>query len=92
MKLTSDLVIFVTGGASGLGEATVKYLHAAGCKVAAVDHNDKNLKKLKDTLKTNILCIKCDVTKEEQVKKAIDHTVKEFGTIHAIVTSAGATI
>ena len=37
MKLTKDLVIFITGGASGLGEETVRQLHQLGCKVAAAD-------------------------------------------------------
>ena len=37
MKLSNDLVVFITGGASGLGEATVRYLRSKGCKVAIAD-------------------------------------------------------
>ena len=37
MNISKDLVVFITGGASGLGEAAVKHLHSLGCKVAAAD-------------------------------------------------------
>ena len=43
MKLTSDLIIFITGGASGLGEATVRLLHSYGCKVGVADMNEERL-------------------------------------------------
>ena len=89
MKLTKDLIIFVTGGASGLGEATVRYLHNLGCKVAVADMNEERLELLKNELKENILCIKCNVTKEEEVKHAIDRTVETFGTIHVALACAG---
>ena len=32
-----NLVVFVTGGASGLGEAPVRYLHKNGCKISIAD-------------------------------------------------------
>lgn len=86
MILTKDLVIFITGGASGLGEETVRQLHSAGCKVAAAD---RDLEKLQAMGLEGVLLIKCDVSKEEDVKAAIDETVAKFGTIHVAVTSAG---
>jgi NAD(P)-dependent dehydrogenase (short-subunit alcohol dehydrogenase family) len=89
MKITSDTVFFITGGASGLGEATVREIHALGAKVAIADFNDERLELLKNELKERILTIKCDVTKEEDVKNAVDLTVKTFGTIHAALASAG---
>lgn len=89
MRLTGDLVVFVTGGASGLGEATVRYLHAQGCKVAIADMNEDRLNDLKNELKTNVYTALVDVTDENSVKAAIDGTVKTFGTIHACVACAG---
>ena len=47
---------------------------------------------MKDLLKKelkSILCIKCDVTKEEDVKRAIEETVKVFGEIHVALACAG---
>jgi NADP-dependent 3-hydroxy acid dehydrogenase YdfG len=39
MKIKAGMVVFVTGGASGLGEATVRDLHAQGASVAIADMN-----------------------------------------------------
>ena len=37
MKLDKNLVVFITGGASGLGEAALKYFLSFGCSVAIAD-------------------------------------------------------
>ena len=42
MKL-ENLVVFITGGASGLGEATVRYLVSKKCKVAIADMNQERM-------------------------------------------------
>ena len=89
MKVTGDLVFFITGGASGLGEATVRLIHSLGAKVAVADFNEERLALLQNDLKERILTVKCDVTKEEDVKAAIDATVQTFGTIHAALACAG---
>ena len=39
MRIDNNLVVFVTGAASGLGEAAVIRLHELGAKVAAADLN-----------------------------------------------------
>jgi NADP-dependent 3-hydroxy acid dehydrogenase YdfG len=46
MKITPDFVFFITGGASGLGEATAREIHALGAKVAIVDMNEERLQLL----------------------------------------------
>lgn len=72
-----------------MGEATVRLLHSLGCKVAVADMNEERLEMLRKDLKTKVLCVKCDVSKEEDVKNAIDETVKAFGTVHAALACAG---
>ena len=47
MKLTADLVCFITGGASGLGKATMRYLVSHGCKVPIADMNNERMESLK---------------------------------------------
>ncbi len=89
MKITKDLVFFITGGASGLGEQAVREIHALGARVAVADMNEQRLELLKNDLKERVLVVKCDVTKEEDVKKAIDATVEAFGTVHAALACAG---
>ena len=65
MKLTPSTVIFITGGASGLGEATVLKFHALGCKVFATDVSASKLNDLKSKLGKNIEVEVCDVSKED---------------------------
>lgn len=89
MKITKDLVFFITGGASGLGEATARYIHSLGATVAVVDMNEERLELLRKDLKERILCMRCDVTNEEEVRKAIEETVKTFGSLHAALACAG---
>ena len=89
MRIGEGIVVFVTGGASGLGESTVRYLHAMGASVAVADMNVELMQKLHATLQERILCVPCDVTKEEDVKNAIDKTVKTFGTVHVALACAG---
>lgn len=92
MKITSDLIIFITGGSSGLGEETLRFFAAKGCKVTVADMDEKRmelLQKENSLSGDNILWIKCDVSKEKDVKNAIDKTVEKWGTLHAALTCAG---
>ena len=89
MRIGEGTIVFVTGGASGLGEATVRMLHAKGASVAVADMNTERLELLQKDLKERYLGVKCDVTKEEDVKSAIDQTVAKFGALHVALASAG---
>lgn len=89
MRIEKGIVIFVTGGASGLGEATVRMLHAKGASVAVADMNDERLAMLASELKERYLSIKCDVTKEQDVKAAVEKTVETFGALHVALACAG---
>ena len=72
MKINQDLITFITGGASGLGEATVRELYAKGAKkICVADFNTENLKALQKDL-PEILIVKCDVSNEQEVKSAIE--------------------
>jgi NADP-dependent 3-hydroxy acid dehydrogenase YdfG len=63
MKFNSKLVSFITGGASGLGEATVRRFNKLGVKIAVADSNEKRMLELKKELNSeNIHWIKCDVS------------------------------
>ena len=89
MRINEGLVIFVTGGSGGLGEATVFRLHSQGAKIAVADLSEKAMEAMESKLRERILCIKCDVSKESDVKHAIDKTIEKFGTIHVALTCAG---
>lgn len=77
----------VTGGASGLGLATVKRLVDAGAGVAVFDLNEIQ----DDALTGNdrVLYRRVDVADEDAVRAAIDATVAKFGGIHICCNFAG---
>lgn len=89
MRIEKGLVVFVTGGASGLGESTVRMLHAKGASVAVADMNDERLALLQKELGERYISIKCDVTKEQDVKDAVDQCINRFGALHAAIACAG---
>ena len=87
MKL-DGLVVIITGGASGLGEAALRHLLQKGCKVAIADRNEERMNTLQKEF-PQILIFKCDVTKEEEVKAAVEGTVAKWGQVNAALASAG---
>ncbi len=82
-------VAVVTGGASGLGEAVIKYITAKGGKAAILDFDGDKGEKLAAKLKDSVIFCKTDVTDEVSVQKAIHDTMKSFGGIHVAVNCAG---
>ncbi len=79
----------VTGGASGLGAATVRMLAAHGAKVMIGDVNEDLGKHLAQELGASAGFVKADVTNEEQVRGAVEETVKRHGGLHIAVATAG---
>ena len=79
----------VTGGASGLGEATVRSIIAAGGRAAILDLDDSRGEKLASDLGENSLFIKTDVSSTESVAKAIEQATASFGQINVVVNCAG---
>lgn len=85
-----DKVAIVTGGASGLGEATVRNLVAHGAKAVILDLNMDRGKNLVNELgEEYVIFDKTDVTSESQVKEVIARTLKTFGQIDICVNCAG---
>ena len=62
----------VTGGASGLGEATVRALVAAGARVVIADRDDAKGVALANELGAAVAFAKTDVTDAAQVQAALD--------------------
>ena len=85
----TDRVVFVTGAASGLGEACVRYYAKLGNKVAIADVTEEAGKALAEELGNNAIFVKCDVTSEADMQTAVDETVGAFGRIDVLVACAG---
>jgi len=85
----SGKTAIVTGGASGLGEATVRRLVAAGARVGIFDLNEASGRKLADEFGAQVLFQKADVPNEDSVTRAIENTLSEFNAIHICCNFAG---
>src|SRR5699024_1586426 len=88
MKLDQSVAV-ITGGASGLGVATVKRFAAAGAKVAILDFNQDAGEAVAAELGDNALFVQTNVADEASVANAINKTMEAFGAIHICVNYAG---
>ncbi|NNM46865.1 3-hydroxyacyl-CoA dehydrogenase [Knoellia koreensis] len=88
MQLNDSSVALVTGGASGLGEATVRRLHADGAAVVILDLPSSPGEALAAELGDRVRFAPTDVRDEAQVQAAID-TAAELGTLRVVVNCAG---
>ncbi|MER2063351.1 MAG: glucose 1-dehydrogenase [Alkalibacterium sp.] len=84
-------VVVVTGGASGIGLASVEAFLAKGAKVILSDYDEEAGKKHADRLKDkgDVTFFKADVSKEEEVKALVEKAVDTYGSIDVIVNNAG---
>jgi len=85
----SETVALVTGGASGLGEATVRTLAAAGGRVVILDRPGSLGDGLAAELGERALFAPADVTSDGEVAAAVARAVERFGTVHVAVNCAG---
>lgn len=81
-------VALVTGGASGLGEATVREFVGRGGRAVIVDLNEERGEKLAEELGDAAVFAKADVSNAEDVQAAID-VASQLGTLRAAVSCAG---
>ncbi|MBP6546029.1 SDR family NAD(P)-dependent oxidoreductase [Phenylobacterium sp.] len=87
MKLNSSIAAVVTGGASGLGEATVRQLAAQGVKCAIFDMNEAKGEEVAKEV-GGVFC-KCNVTSEEEVDAAFAKARAAHGQERILVNCAG---
>jgi NAD(P)-dependent dehydrogenase (short-subunit alcohol dehydrogenase family) len=87
MKLDNSVSAIVTGGASGLGEATARALAAQGVKVALFDFNEETGEKVAGEIR-GLFC-KVDVTSEESVDAGFAKARAAHGQERIIVNCAG---
>lgn len=85
----SNSVAVVSGGASGLGEASVRHLVANGAKAAILDLDEKRGNSLVEELGNATRFFKTDVTDGQSVQNAVDGTLEAFGAIHVAINCAG---
>lgn len=89
MQLLSDKVAIVTGGASGIGRATVELFVEAGAKVVIADLNAEQGLALAEQLGSAAVFKQTDVAKADQVQALVDFAVAHFGGLDIMFNNAG---
>ena len=85
----AEPVAIVTGGASGIGLATVQRLVKAGYQVIAADMNVASCEKAVAPLVGHAVSARVDVRSEEDVKRVIDEAFARHGRLDTLVNNAG---
>jgi NAD(P)-dependent dehydrogenase (short-subunit alcohol dehydrogenase family) len=83
-----DSTFIVTGGASGLGAATVRRFHAGGARIVIADVNVEAGQKLASELGSKAIFCKTDVTSESDAQATVDAAAK-LGALTGLVNCAG---
>ena len=87
---------FVTGGAQGIGKCTATAFAEAGADVAIVDLNYdlavKTAQEIAEATGRKVIAIKCDVTKEDDVKAMVNEVVEKLGGLNFCHANAGICI
>jgi NAD(P)-dependent dehydrogenase (short-subunit alcohol dehydrogenase family) len=83
-------VAVITGGASGIGDATVRLFVEEGCRVVVADVQDDRGARLAAELGKSASYLHADVSQEAQVSGAIAHAVSRFGRLDCLFNNAGA--
>ncbi len=87
--LIKNKTALISGGASGLGEATAKKLWDLGAKIVILDNNELKGTALIKELGAKSLFFKTDITETTEVERAISKAHELFGSIDIAVNCAG---
>lgn len=93
----SNKVVLITGASRGIGAEAAKVFASNNYNVIINYNNSSDVAlKLKEEIENKyhvtVLCIKCDVSKELEVKSMVEKTIDTFGHIDVLVNNAGIAI
>jgi len=91
MKLENKVAV-ITGGGSGIGQATARLLAQEGASVVVADLDEKAARKTAQEIKAGsgkAIAVTTDVTRPDQVEALVQKTVAEFGKLDIMHNNAG---
>ena len=89
MERLRGKVALVTGGASGIGEATVRLFVDEGASVVLVDLQDERGRSVAKDAGPRAVHVHADVSREADVAAMVDETVRRFGRLDCLFNNAG---
>jgi len=93
MHYFRDKVVLVTGGSSGLGRMIAEAAAEAGAKLAIVGLETDAVARAADAVgsRAEVLALSADLTRQEDVDRAVGAVIERFGRLHVLVNNAGRT-
>jgi NAD(P)-dependent dehydrogenase (short-subunit alcohol dehydrogenase family) len=89
-QIFKDKVIIITGSSFGIGKSTAIEFAKKGARVVLSDYvEDQDTLKIIQENQGDAIFVKCDVSKEEDVKNLINETVKKYGRLDYAFNNAG---
>jgi len=82
-------VAIITGGASGIGRATVELFAKEGAKVVLADIDEAQGEALAKQLGASVRFKRCDVGDATQIQELVDFAIRTFGGLHIMFNNAG---
>jgi meso-butanediol dehydrogenase/(S,S)-butanediol dehydrogenase/diacetyl reductase len=84
--------VLVTGGASGIGQATATRFLEEGCTVCVLDRSPEASERVTTELPALTAVIQADVSNLEQVHAAVGEAIERMGSIDVVINNAGISI
>jgi NAD(P)-dependent dehydrogenase (short-subunit alcohol dehydrogenase family) len=87
-----DKVALVTGGGSGLGEATARILAREGAKVAVLSRSADEIEKVASSLRNtgcDAMAVTADISKVDEIQAAIQQVIDQWGQLDILFANAG---
>jgi short-subunit dehydrogenase len=89
----SEKIVIITGASSGIGEALAREYASRGFKLSLGARRIDKLEALKEEFPgSEILCIKTDVSNEDDCRNLIEKTIERFGGIDVLINNAGVSM
>jgi short-subunit dehydrogenase len=85
-------VVIITGASGGIGESLSRIFASKKFRIVLAARNIERLEEVRSKLEKSgaeVLCVNCDVSREEDCKKLIDETITRFGSIDILINNAG---
>ena len=89
MSINGKTVI-ITGASRGIGEAAAEVFAKAGAKVALLARGEDAIRAIAERIGDNAMAIACDVSRYEDVARAVEQAEAAFGPTEVLINNAGA--